>query len=76
MSPKRPFFSSNFVALEYILPIALDLRRNQVDIVHLQNFSQFVPIIRAFNPRIKIVLHMRCEWLSLLDREMIEPRIQ
>lgn len=75
-SPKRPFFSSYLYALEYILPIALDLRRNQVDIVHLQNFSQFVPIIRAFNPRIKIVLHMRCEWLSLLDREIIEPRIQ
>lgn len=74
--PKRPFFASYLYALEYIVPIALDLRRKQVDIVHLQNFSQFVPIIRAFNPRIKIVLHMRCEWLSLLDPKLIAPRIQ
>jgi spore coat protein SA len=72
---KRPFYSSALYYPEFILPIALDLRRRKVDIVHLQNFSQFVPVIRAFNPDIKIALHMRCEWLTLLDYEMIDNRL-
>ena len=76
LNPKKPFFSSPLFYLEYISHIALDLRHRQVDIVHIQNFSQFVPIIRALNPNIKIVLHMRCEWLALLDYEMINHRIE
>jgi glycosyltransferase involved in cell wall biosynthesis len=51
------------------------LRKENCDIVHIHNFSQLVPIIRAFNPEIKIVLHMHCEWLTQLDRAMIESRL-
>ena len=72
---KRPFFSSKLNYLGYILQVALDLKRRQCDIVHITNFSQFVPIIRAFNPCIKIVLHMQCEWLTQLDKGMIEERL-
>jgi glycosyltransferase involved in cell wall biosynthesis len=32
-------------------------------------------MIRAFNPDVKIVLNMRCEWLTQLDRAMIERRL-
>ena len=56
--------------------MAKDLKAEKTDIVHLHNFSQFVPIIRAFNPKIKIVLHMHCEWLTQLDRSMIESRLK
>jgi glycosyltransferase involved in cell wall biosynthesis len=35
-----------------------------------------VPIIRAFNPDIKIVMHMQCEWLTQLDPAMIARRLQ
>jgi glycosyltransferase involved in cell wall biosynthesis len=76
LSPQKPLFSSPLFYLEYILPIALDLRRQNVDVVHLQNYSQFVPVLRALNPGIKIVLHMRCEWLELLDYEMIDRRLE
>jgi glycosyltransferase involved in cell wall biosynthesis len=72
---KRPFFSSFLHNLEYCLQIAGDLRRQQADIVHIQNYSQFVPIIRALNPRVKIALHMRCEWLTQLDHAMIARRL-
>lgn len=75
-NPKKPLFSTTPFHLEYILPIALDLRRRGVEIAHLQNYSQFVPVIRAFNPNIKIVLHMRCEWLALLDYDMIDRRLE
>jgi glycosyltransferase involved in cell wall biosynthesis len=73
---KRPLFASKLFYLTYVLQVARDLKREKCDIVHLHNFSQFVPIIRAFNPKIKIVLHMHCEWLTQLDRTMIENRLR
>ena len=73
---KHPYFASSFYHLTYILKVARDLREEKCDIVHIHNFSQFVPIIRAFNPEIKIILHMHCEWLTQLDRAMIERRLR
>jgi len=73
---KRPLFASNLYYFMYALRVAKDLRSEKCDIAHIQNFSQFVPIIRAFNPKIKIVLHMSCEWLTQLDRPMIESRLR
>jgi len=73
---KRPLFASKLFYLTYVLQVARDLKREKCDIVHLHNFFQFVPIIRAFNPKIKIVLHMHCEWLTQLDRTMIENRLR
>ena len=46
------------------------------DVVHIHNFSQFVPIIRRALPGCRILLHMHAEWLAKLDRKMIEPRLQ
>lgn len=74
-SIKRPAFGSNLYYLGYILRIAYDLRKQQCDVVHIHNFSQFIPVIRAFNPGIKIVLHMHCEWLSQLDKKTLERRL-
>lgn len=72
---RRPLFSSGLYYLGYILQVANNLRRHKCDIVHVHNYAQFVPVIRAFNPKIKIVLHMHCEWLTQLDRGMIERRL-
>lgn len=72
---RRPFFSSPLYYLRYGLQIALDIRKQKYDIVHIQNFSQFAPIIRALNPDVKIALHMRCEWLTQLDHTMIARRL-
>lgn len=73
---KRPFFASSLYYLGYALQVARDMRAQQPDVVHIHNFSQFVPIIRAFNPQAKIVLHMHCEWLTQLDPAMIERRLR
>lgn len=75
LKSRRPLFSSFFYYPFYALQLALDLRKQDCDIVHIHNFSQFVPLIRALNPRIKIVLHMHCEWLTQLDRKVIEGRL-
>ncbi len=60
----------------YGLQIALDLRHQACDIVHVQGFSQFVPLIRFFNPNLKIVLHAHAEWLVRFDRTLITPQIE
>jgi glycosyltransferase involved in cell wall biosynthesis len=73
---ERPFFASKLYYLGYILQVAKDLRKQQCDIVHIHNFSQFVPIVRLFNPQIKIVLHMHCEWLTQLDPVAIAKRLE
>lgn len=73
---KKPFFASGLFHLQYSLRVALDLRKEKYDIVHIHNFSQFVPVIKAFNPQVKIILHMHCEWLTQLDQKMIQSRLR
>lgn len=71
-----PVFASPLYYFGYIFQVAMDLRRRQYDIVHLPNFSQFVPIIRALNPKIKIALHMHCEWLTQLPYRTVQKRLE
>lgn len=75
-NPKRPFFSSDFSHRGYVMQVAMDLRKRNVDIVHVFNYSQFAPVIRSIAPDVKIVLHMQCEWLTQLDQKLIENRLQ
>ncbi|HUU69821.1 MAG TPA: glycosyltransferase family 4 protein [Planctomycetota bacterium] len=74
--PRLPSMARWYYYLGYILRVALDLRQQNCDVVHVHNFSQFVPVIRAFNPTVKIVLHMHCEWLTQFDRRAITRRLQ
>lgn len=55
--PKRPFFASRWYGLGYIYQVAKSLQQEQCDLIHIHNFSQFAPIIKAFNPHSKIILH-------------------
>jgi spore coat protein SA len=71
----RPFFASIFHPLEYWLRVALAIRRSEVDVVHVFNYSQALPILRRLT-RAKLVLHMHCEWLSQLDGRMIASRLR
>jgi glycosyltransferase involved in cell wall biosynthesis len=73
---RRPQFSRSFSYLRYAIAVARDLRKRKCDVVHILNFSQFAPVIRRFNPDIKIILNMQCEWLSQLDPNMIRRRLQ
>jgi glycosyltransferase involved in cell wall biosynthesis len=73
---KRPLNASRWYYYTYALKVARHLRKEKCDIVHIHTFSQFVPIIRAFNPKIKIVLHMHCEWLTQFDFEIIGSRLR
>ena len=74
--PGRPYFSSKLCYAAYVRAVARDLERQACDVVHLINFSQFVPAIKARHPRAKVVLNMRCEWLTQLDPGMIAGRLE
>lgn len=75
-SALRPLHASVFYNLAYIFAAAWHARRNRSDIIHLHNFSQFVPVVRVLNPRSHIVLHMHCEWLSQLDPAIVARRLE
>jgi len=75
LSVRRPLHSRPVYYLAYILQVALDLRARDCDVVHVFNFSQFVPIIRLLNPQTRIALNMRCEWLSQLKRSVASRRL-
>lgn len=70
-----PSYASVATYLDYALAAAVDIRRRKIDIAHIHNFTQFVPVIRQVNPHVKIVLHMNCEWLSQLPRGVMGRRI-
>lgn len=72
---RRPFYSSVWCYRQFILQVAEDLGRQNPDVVHLHNFSQFIPILRQAYPSAKIIIHMHCEWLNHLDPALIGPRL-
>ena len=73
--PRKPFFASVLHPIEYWTRVARDVRRHGVDVVHVFNYSQALPVLRRLTDA-KLVLHMHCEWLSQLDRSMIERRLR
>ena len=72
---KIPFFASAWYSFGYAWQIAKYTAENNDDVIHIHNFSQFAPIIRARNPQAKIVLHLHCEWVNRLERKMIASRL-
>jgi glycosyltransferase involved in cell wall biosynthesis len=72
----KPNWSLSPAYFTFGLQLALDLRRQKANFIQLTNLSQHVPIVRFFNPKAIIALHMHCEWLSQLDRGMIHDRIR
>ncbi|MGD2111125.1 MAG: glycosyltransferase family 4 protein [Phycisphaerae bacterium] len=73
--PKRPRFASDLYHRAFAAAVARDLRRQNCDIVHVLNFSQFIPVLRRHNPATGIVLHMQCDWLAQLDPGILGRRL-
>jgi glycosyltransferase involved in cell wall biosynthesis len=73
---KTGYFASLLNPLIYWVKVALEIRRGGYDVVHIANLTQALPIIRRLNPRVRLVLHMHCEWLAQLDRGMLARRLR
>ncbi len=72
---RRPYLVSRFYYAHYARQVADDLKRIGADVVHIPNFPQFLPILRAKNPNIRIVLHMHCNWLCEFSPTMLNRRL-
>ncbi|HWP39995.1 MAG TPA: glycosyltransferase family 4 protein [Tepidisphaeraceae bacterium] len=72
---RKPLFADRRAYFFYALQLALDVALQRCDVIHIVNMSQFVPVVRRLNPQARIVLHMECEWLNQLDREMVRCRL-
>jgi glycosyltransferase involved in cell wall biosynthesis len=73
---RRPLFAWAAWHLQYFLGVARDLQRLGADVVHIQQFSQLVPLAKRRNPRANVVLHMHCDWLVDLDRALVRRRLR
>ncbi len=71
-----PDFASAWHHRRYAEEAAWRARRLDCDVVHIMNYSQFVPVIRKIHPQSKIVLHMQCEWLTQVDPSLIRSRLE
>jgi glycosyltransferase involved in cell wall biosynthesis len=71
-----PMSSSNLLYPSFGRQVAMDLKKEQCDVIQVQHSSQYVPIIRAFNPKAKIVLHIHAEWFSQCNLAVIERRLR
>ena len=75
-SRRRSGVASSLYHMAYAYELAYDLRNQKCDVVHVANYSQFIPIIRRFNPKIHIALHMHCNWLTQIDADILNSRLE
>jgi glycosyltransferase involved in cell wall biosynthesis len=73
---RRSGIASSLYHIAYAYQLAHDLQHQECDVVHVANYSQFVPIIRRLNPKIHIVLHMHCNWLTQIDADILRSRLR
>lgn len=70
--PRSPLVAQNVYAFDFLAQAVRTIRRLSPDVVHIQNFPQYVPTIRRAAPKAAIVLHMHCDWLAELDRNAMK----
>lgn len=73
---EEPEFAATSYYPVYVKRAANAFLREACDVVHVHQFSQFVPVIRAANPQAKIVLHMHSDWLVQTDYKIINERLR
>lgn len=75
-NPKRPFYASTLFFREFYRQVAKDIQAQQCDVIHMNIVFQFIPLMRAFNPQAKIVLHLHSDFLPLFDPVMVEQHLR
>jgi len=73
--PHRELQGMRSYAREYALAGLHRFSELDLDVVHLQNLSQFAPLARRLLPRAMVVLHMHSDWLVQLPRRTVRRRL-
>jgi glycosyltransferase involved in cell wall biosynthesis len=74
--PDRPFRLSSLYYAHYARRVARDIRERQCQLVHIHSISNFIPLIRRFNPEAHVVLHMHDHSLADFDAAVVGPRLE
>jgi glycosyltransferase involved in cell wall biosynthesis len=56
--------------------VAQDLRLQACDVIQVQHCSQYLPLIRALNPKARIILQLHAEWFSQCRLAILEKRLR
>ena len=72
---RSPFSASSLLFPGYGKRVALALQKQGCDVIHIQQCSQYAPIIRAYNPSAKIVLHLHAPWYSQINPNNLAARL-
>lgn len=75
LNVRPPYFASTAYFHEYASGVARELARSPPDVVHIQTYSQFIPLMRQAAPRARIVLHAHDEILTRLNTGPLAQRI-
>jgi glycosyltransferase involved in cell wall biosynthesis len=73
--PGRPVFASTLYYPAYGRAVSRAVRAGPGDVVHVHNFSQYLPGLRRQHPDATLALHVHCEWLAFLDRSVLARRL-
>ena len=71
-----PISTSRWLFPDYGRQVAEDLKEQGCDVIHLQHCSQYAPLIRALNPKAKIVLHLHSELFSQSKPHEVAHRLK
>jgi glycosyltransferase involved in cell wall biosynthesis len=70
-----PYFSTQAFHREYASDITHALAREPPDVVHVQTYAQFIPLIRRAVPKARIVFQVHDELLTHVPTPAVENRI-
>jgi glycosyltransferase involved in cell wall biosynthesis len=76
LKPERPFRLSPLYYAHYARRVALDIRARQSQLIHIHSVTSFIPVMRAFNPKAHVVLHMHDHSLADFDPAVVGPRLE
>jgi glycosyltransferase involved in cell wall biosynthesis len=71
---RRPVFSSSLYHRRYFAGSARLAVDAGADVVHLLNFAQPAQAVKRGRPEARVVLNMRCDWLSQISPTLVRRR--
>ena len=71
-----PISSSDLLYPQFGRQVAEDLQREKCDVIHIMHCPQYAPVIRALNPKAKIVLQIHAEWFSQSNFKLLRRRLE
>jgi glycosyltransferase involved in cell wall biosynthesis len=73
---RSPVSMSHLLFPDYGRRVALELQNQRCDVIHVQQSSQYVPVIRQHNRKAKILLHLHAPMYSQMNRDTIAARLR